>query len=214
MINALVRRLEALRRADIVERIDEGVWRVPADLPEQGRQYDTQRLGGVAVELRSHLPIERQARVIGATWLDQQLIGGGKGLGELGFGNEVREALKQRSDFLIDQGLAERRGQRVILARDLLRTLRDRELAVAGQNIAVETGLQHRPVADGKNVSGAYRRSVQLASGRFAMLDDGMSFSLVPWKPVIDQRLGQTMTATVRGNSVSWEIGRQRGPSV
>jgi type IV secretory pathway VirD2 relaxase len=214
VINALVRRLEALRRADIVERIDEGVWRVPADLPEQGRQYDTQRLGGVAVELRSHLPIERQARVIGATWLDQQLIGGGKGLGELGFGNEVREALKQRSDFLIDQGLAERRGQRVILARDLLRTLRDRELAVAGQNIAVETGLQHRPVADGKNVSGAYRRSVQLASGRFAMLDDGMSFSLVPWKPVIDQRLGQTMTATVRGNSVSWEIGRQRGPSV
>lgn len=214
VINALVRRLEALRRADIVERIDEGVWRVPADLPEQGRQYDTQRLGGVAVELRSHLPIERQARVIGATWLDQQLIRGGKGLGELGFGNEVREALKQRSDFLIDQGLAERRGQRVILARDLLRTLRDRELAVAGQNIAVETGLQHRPVADGENVSGAYRRSVQLASGRFAMLDDGMSFSLVPWKPVIDQRLGQTMTATVRGNSVSWEVGRQRGPSV
>ena len=39
---------------------------------------DAQRLGGVAVELKSHLPIERQARVIGATWLDQQLIGGGK----------------------------------------------------------------------------------------------------------------------------------------
>ena len=28
-------------------------------------------VGGVAVELKSHLPIERQARVIGATWLDQ-----------------------------------------------------------------------------------------------------------------------------------------------
>ena len=214
VVDAHVRRLEALRRAGVVERVTEGGWRVPDDLAEQGRQYDAQRLGGVVVELRSHLPIERQTRAIGATWLDQQLIGGGKGLGELGFGNEVREALKQRSDFLIDQGLAERRGQRVILARDLLRTLRDRELAVAGQNIAVETGLQHRPVADGENVSGAYRRNVQLASGRFAMLDDGMSFSLVPWKPVIDQRLGQTMTATVRGNSVSWEVGRQRGPSV
>src|ERR1700674_5454624 len=54
VIDAHVRRLEALRRAGIVERMAEGVWRVPDDLPEQGRQYDAQRLGGVAVELRSH----------------------------------------------------------------------------------------------------------------------------------------------------------------
>ncbi|EQD36781.1 hypothetical protein B1B_16400 [mine drainage metagenome] len=54
MVDAHVRRLEALRRAGIVERVAEGVWRVPTDLPKQGRQYDMQRLGGVAVELRSH----------------------------------------------------------------------------------------------------------------------------------------------------------------
>ncbi|MFZ3259242.1 MAG: relaxase/mobilization nuclease and DUF3363 domain-containing protein [Thiobacillus sp.] len=214
VVDAHVRRLEALRRAGIVERMAEGVWRVPGDLPEQGRQYDAQRLGGVVVELRSHLPIERQTRVVGATWLDQQLIGGGKGLGEMGFGSEVRDALKQRSDFLIDQGLAERRGQRVIPARNLLATLRGRELAAAGQKIAAETGLAHRPVADGERVTGTYRRSVQLASGCFAMIDDGMGFSLVPWKPVIEQRLGQTLTAVVRGGGVSWEFGRQRGPSI
>ncbi|MFU7556995.1 DUF3363 domain-containing protein, partial [Pseudomonas paraeruginosa] len=52
-----VRRLEALRRAGIVERVAEGLWKVPDDLPEQGRRYDAQRLGGVAVELKSHLPI-------------------------------------------------------------------------------------------------------------------------------------------------------------
>jgi hypothetical protein len=43
------------------------------------------------------------------------------------------------------------------------------------------------------------------------MLDDGMGFSLVPWKPVIEQRLGQQLAAAVRGSRVSWEIGRQRG---
>ncbi|MBC7706211.1 MAG: relaxase/mobilization nuclease and DUF3363 domain-containing protein [Rhodoferax sp.] len=214
VVDAHVRRLEALRRAGIVERMAEGVWKVPADLPEQGRQYDAQRLGGVAVELRSHLPIERQMRVIGATWLDQQLIGGGKGLGELGFGSDVREAFQQRSDFLIDQGLAERRGQHVIMARNLLATLRGREVDAVSSDIAAETGLQHRPVADGERVSGVYRRSMMLASGRFAMLGDDMGFSLVPWKPVIEQRLGQTMTAIVRGNGVSWEFGRQRGPSI
>ncbi|HWS25775.1 MAG TPA: relaxase/mobilization nuclease and DUF3363 domain-containing protein [Xanthomonadales bacterium] len=211
VVDAHVRRLEALRRAGIVERVAEGVWRVPTDLPERGRQYDAQRLGGVSVELRSHLPIERQVRVIGATWLDQQLIAGASGIADNGFGGEVREALRQRSDFLVKQGLAERRGSRVVLARNLLATLRGREIEGAAKTIAVETGLTHRAVADGERVTGTYRRSVQLASGRFAMLDDGMGFSLVPWKPVVEQRLGQQVSAIVRGASVTWELGRQRG---
>jgi len=215
VVAAHVRRLEALRRAGIVERVAEGLWKVPADLRERGRRYDmgrdAQRLGGVAVEVKSHLPIERQARVIGATWLDQQLIGGGQGLGDLGFGAEAKQAMQQRADFLAEQGLAERRGQRVILARNLLGTLRNRELAQAARDIAAESGLEHRPVPDGQRVSGIYRRSVMLASGRYAMLDDGMGFSLVPWKPVIDQRLGQQLAATVRGGGASWEVGRQRG---
>ncbi|GLU35762.1 hypothetical protein Busp01_56040 [Trinickia caryophylli] len=152
----------------------EGVWRVPGDLAERGRQYDAQRLGGgVALELKSHLPIERQVHVIGATWLDQQLIAGGKELGNLGFGAEVQNALSERADFLAGQGLAERRGQRVDLARNLLATLRGREVAQAAKDIAIETGLGHRPVADGQRMAGIYRRSVMHASGRHAMLDDG-----------------------------------------
>ena len=109
VVAAHVRRLEALRRSGIVERIAEGVWRVPDDLVVQGRQYDAQRLGdGVVVELKSHWPIERQTRVIGATWLDRQLLGGGKGLGNLGFGGDVKDALDQRAEFLAELGLVER----------------------------------------------------------------------------------------------------------
>lgn len=55
---------------------------------------------------------------------------------------------------------------------------RGRELARAAQDIATETGLEHRPVTDGQHVAGIYRRSVILASGRYAMLDDGLGFSL------------------------------------
>ncbi|HDS1834110.1 DUF3363 domain-containing protein [Stenotrophomonas maltophilia] len=214
VVAAHVRRLEALRRAGIVERVVEGLWKVPDDLAERGRQYDAQRLGGVAVELKSHLPIERQARVIGATWLDQQLIGGGKGLGDLGFGGEARQALQQRADFLAEQGLAEKRGPRVILTRNLLATLRNRELAQAAKGIAAETGLEYRSIKDGQRVAGIYRRSVMLASGRYAMLDDGMGFSLLPWRPVIEQQLGQQITAAVRSGGVSWEFGPQRGPTI
>lgn len=209
-----VRRLEALRRAGIVERVTEGLWKVPGDLPERGRQYDAQRLGGVVVELKSHLPIERQARVIGATWLDQQLVNGGNGLGNLGFGSEAKRAMQERADFLIDQGLAEKRDKRVVFARNLLRTLRNRELEQTAKDIAAETGLEYRSVADGQRVAGIYRRSIMLASGRYAMLDDGRGFSLVPWKPVIERKLGQHITATMHNGGVSWEIGKQRGPSL
>ena len=68
--NALIGAGTELSPVNPVDRIAEGIWRVPADLPEQGRRYDAQHLGGVAVELRSRLPIGRQSRVVGATWLD------------------------------------------------------------------------------------------------------------------------------------------------
>jgi len=68
-------------------------------------------------------------------------------------------------------------------------------------------------VAEGQRVAGIYRRNVMLASGRYAMLDDRRDFSLVPWKPVIEPRLGQQLAATVRGNGVSWHVGRRRGVS-
>lgn len=211
VVAAHVRRLEALRRAGIVERVADGLWKVPDDLAERGRQYDAQRLGDVAVQLKSHLAIERQARVIGATWLDQQLIGGGRGMGDLGFGGDAKQALQQRIDFLEEQGLAQRRGQRVILARNLLGTLRNREIAQAAEGIAIATGLEHRPIADGQRVVGIYRRSLMLVSGRYALLDHGKEFSLVPWRPVIEQRLGQQIAATVHGNGVAWDFRKQRG---
>jgi Protein of unknown function (DUF3363) len=39
-------------------------------------------------------------------------------------------------------------------------------------------------VQEGETFRGKLLGSVQLASGRFAMIDDGLGFSLVPWRPV------------------------------
>lgn len=213
-VAAHVRRLEALRRAGIVERIEDGVWRVPDDLAERGRAFDAKRLGGIDVDLRAHLPIDQQTRAIGATWLDSQRFRGLSGLTQTGFGAEVRNAMRDREDFLVDQGLAERRGQRIFFARNLLAALRNRDVEAAARKIADETGLQHRPVRDAERIDGVYRRSVLLASGRFAVLDDGMGFSLVPWRPVLEKHLGQTVGGVVSRNTVSWEFGRQKGLGV
>lgn len=212
-VAAHVRRLEALRRVGIVERLDQGAWRVPTDYLDRAAAHEAGRFGGASVELRAHLPIVRQTRAIGATWLDRTLIDGAPPAAT-GFGAELRSAQDERRTFLVQEGLANRRGQRLILARDLLATLRDREVAQVGRSLAAETGLDHRIVTDGGKVSGVYRRSMMLASGRFAMLDDGVGFSLVPWKPVLEQRLGQSVTGVMRGGAVSWDLSRQRGIGV
>jgi hypothetical protein len=67
-------------------------------------------------------------------------------------------------------------------------------------------------VADGQRVAGIYRRSVMLASGRYAMLDDGMGFSLVPWRPVIEQRLGQQSRRFAAAGVLG--VWRHRGPTI
>ena len=91
----------------------------------------------------------------------------GEGLARQGFGAQVRAAMHDRGDFLAELGLDERDGQRVILARNILSTLRERELTSACKTITDQTGLIFRPMKDGDRASGIYCQSVQVASGRF-----------------------------------------------
>ena len=98
------------------------------------------------------------------------------------------------------------------MARNVLTTLRDRDLATAREAIAARTGLSHRPSIDGEAVSGTYRQRLQLASGRFAMIDNGMGFELVPWRPQLDKHIGQHVIGTIKaGGGIDWAIGRSRG---
>ena len=161
---------------------------------------------------RSDLPIEAQVTASGATWLDRQLLAKNPPLSGGGFGAEVRDAMEARIDHLAEQGLAHRQGQRVIFARDLLATLRRRELEDAAARLSAETGVAYQPAADGEHVSGVYRQRVTLASGRFAMIDDGLGFQLVPWRPALEKDLGREVRGVMApGGNVEWSFGRKRG---
>ncbi|WP_328517996.1 DUF3363 domain-containing protein [Acidovorax benzenivorans] len=206
-----VRRLEALRRRGIVERVADGVWAVPPDLLQKVQRHGGRKDPGHAVELRSHLPLEQQIKAVGTTWLDRELVASGSPQpAAQGFGAQVREAMSRRVNFLVGEGLAERRGLRVVFARNLLATLQDRELIVVGEKLQQETGRTWRPVRDGETVSGVYRLSIQLVSGRFAVLDDGSRFSLVPWRPVVEHYLGKSISSLLRERGPSWSFGAQR----
>ena len=214
LVEAHMRRLEALRRGGRhVERLPDGRWRVPDDYLERARAYDVRHGAVRDIELRtlSRLPLERQLAASGATWLDRELVRREKTeLAEKGFGAEVRTALAQRIERLVDCGLARRQQGQVIFTRDLLDTLTRRELADTAAQFARQTGLAYRPVEEGDHVSGIYRRRVDLASGRFALIDDGHQFFLVPWRPIVDRQLGREVSGVLRGGSMSWNLGRER----
>ncbi|MFG1266050.1 relaxase/mobilization nuclease domain-containing protein [Xanthobacter aminoxidans] len=167
----------------------------------------------VALAVRSDLDIESQVAASGATWLDRQALSRAPAsLSGGGFGAEVREAMERRVDHLVRERLAERQGQRVAFARDLIETLRRREVDALGEKIAVESGLPFRRSGNGEYVSGTYRRRMTLASGRFAMLDDGLGFQLVPWTPSLEKQLGKHVSGVARADGgIDWSFGRKRG---
>lgn len=166
----------------------------------------------LVLSVRSDLTLEAQVTASGATWLDHQLLVRDKSpLSEGGFGREVREALQARVDHLASEGLVRREGSRVTFARDLLNRLRQRETDEAAAQIAASTGLAHRPHAEGEYVAGTYRKRLSLASGRFAMIDNGLGFSLVPWRPALERELGRHVTGIIRSSGIEWTFGRQRG---
>jgi type IV secretory pathway VirD2 relaxase len=169
----------------------------------------------LSLATRSDLAIEAQISAAGATWLDRRLLAKESALSSDGFGAELRQAMDRRIDHLVEQDLARRQGQRVIFAPDLLNTLRRRELDEAAARLSAETGLAHRPSAEGEHVAGVYRQRVTLASGRFAMIADGLGFQLVPWRPALEQKLGQHVSGTlIPGGRIDWSFQRKRGISL
>ena len=167
----------------------------------------------LVLAVRSDLALAEQVHAPGATWLDRRLVAKEPmPLSESGFGRDVRDALEARTEHLVSEGLARRQGQRVVFTRDLLDTLRNRELDAAGARIVAETGLPRHAVTEGETVAGVYRNRLTLASGRFAMIDDGLGFQLVPWSPSLEKEIGKQVSGVMSpGGGVDWSFGRRRG---
>nr|WP_272491725.1 DUF3363 domain-containing protein [Pseudochrobactrum algeriensis] len=212
-VDAHVRRLEALRRAGIAERIDADQWRIPEDFESRAAAYDAGRNRQASIRLVSNYDLEKQIGADGATWLDKRLVtSDASDLTPAGFGQQVREAMDQRLEHHIAQGDAMRQPNgRILYRRNLLATLREREVARVGGEIAVTKALPCRAAKDGETVAGKFTGTVQLSSGKFAVVEKSHEFTLVPWRPAIDGQLGREVMGIVQGGSVSWQLGRQRG---
>lgn len=212
LVEASVRRLEALRRAGLVERIDADHWQIPADFDERVLRFEAQRLRQVNLRILSVADLEAQIVAPGSTWLDRTLLSPPSSASAAGFGAEVDQALQRRTDHHLATGDATRSADgRILYRRNLLMTLERRDLDHAGAELAASRNLPFKPAASGETVTGTFSRTVQLSSGKYALIENSREFTLVPWRPVIDTQLGREVTGLMRGNSISWQLGRSRG---
>ena len=59
-VSSHIRRLEALRRAGIVERLDNEGWRIPNDYLRRAQDYDTQRTKHLGVRVLSPIDLDNR----------------------------------------------------------------------------------------------------------------------------------------------------------
>ncbi|MFS0771204.1 relaxase/mobilization nuclease RlxS [Sphingomonas sp. 1P08PE] len=214
-----VRRLEAMRRGGGgVERTPSGQWMIAADHLDRVEAWERTRLADrpVAVAILSRAPLDRLVDAHAVTWLDREAVSAApEPLRDAGFGRDVRLAQERRRLWLVEQDLAEAAGDQRRYRPGALETLRRRELMTAADRLSSEIGLPFADPGDDPRVSGIYRRSIDLASGRYALIERRWDFTLVPWRPVLEPHAGKAVSGIVRGDGISWTIGRGRsGPSI
>jgi type IV secretory pathway VirD2 relaxase len=215
---AHVRRLEAVRRLNgSVERRPDGSWIIGADYLERAAEHENALVKArpVQVTTLAFQPLRELAGADAATWLDRELTADGpENIRDAGFGKELRDALARRRLWLFEQGLAGGDGGQAKYGPDLLATLRRRELLRVSAQLSHELGLSFADAASGR-FAGTYRRPVEMVSGRHALIQTDREFTLVPWRPVLDRQAGKFVSGIVRGDKVSWTVGRTKsGPSV
>jgi type IV secretory pathway VirD2 relaxase len=219
-VQAHVRRLEALRRGGTaVERQPDGSWTVPSNYLDQALDHEKRaaRAAPVRIQMLAMRALEHEATTNAPSWLDRQLRGEDPvEIAKHGYGAEVRQAMVRRQQWLIGQGLAEQRGDKVHYQSDMDQRLRRADLSVAAARLSKQLGLDLAEPVAGERISGVYRRRIDLNSGSFAVVENSREFTLVPWRPVFERQIGREISGVMRrSGSISWTFGRERqGPEI
>jgi len=125
--------------------------------------------------------------------------------------NPVRASAVKRLEMLKGEGLQV--GKDGKLPSDTLNRLKDMDLQAAGENLSKSLGKPYVTAQARGHIDGTYVQTVDRPSGKFAIIEKSREFTLVPWRPIMERRLGQSISGTIGGGGISWDVTGRRGPS-
>jgi type IV secretory pathway VirD2 relaxase len=210
-IEAHVRRMDALASRGHVERLSDGTFRVPNDLPSRidgDPALGRDKTAFVRLDVDGRGLLRRQAQVLGQTFLDVELASG-----RLEILKSSRhptrsqaallEALEARTDRLAQLRLAERTPQGVRLVAGFPVAMRQLELAEANQRLAATYG-QPVDLDAARRFQGRMVAIESLGSGPHAVVVSNGTFAVVPAKEGLQRQLGKEVSLQLaRGESMS-----------
>jgi hypothetical protein len=214
LIEANIRRLEAMRRMSLVSRTGDGVFIVGPDHLKRALIYEERlvRKNPLSARVLSYWTLAEQVEAIGPTKLDRVLTGEVvRPMGEGAFARQHASALQQRRLFLIEQGWLGKE-ERVLSALALDR-LASTEMRAMAQWLSKELG---KPVLGyaANHIEGVYARRIDLAQGRMALIVGERRAHLVPWRPALERFAGREVEGLMRGQTLSWGLARGMAPGL
>jgi type IV secretory pathway VirD2 relaxase len=167
----------------------------------------------IRLRILSYLNLEKLVEAEGATWLDREMLGRSKEtLAQTGFGNDVAGAMIRRRQWLIAQGLGSIDSANTFQPQPrMLEHLRHREIQQASAILSNELGLTQAHPLEGERIGGIFSRSVHLASGKYAVIQKSKEFTLVPWRPELEQFRGKVLSGTATNQGINWDWNMKRG---
>lgn len=213
-IESHIRRLEALRRVGVVERINGFRWSIPADYEARAAAYDLAQSRRASLRVLSTYDLDRQIMSDGAIWLDRELIFIQPDAGRRGrFWRRGEPRANAAQGQVVYQGMATRTSEGAVWApRDRMARLEQQEIARVGPEMARARGHTFKPQT-GDYGSGTLVGPVNFTGGKFAMGDAGLGFSLVPWRPILERRLERHVNRIAIPTAISSGPSGARGLS-
>jgi type IV secretory pathway VirD2 relaxase len=208
------RRLEALRRDGIVTRDRDGTFHLPDNyLSRVAAREGLGERESARVSLLDPHSLEHQRSYPGPTWLDR-MADGAEDRSQLryeGFGEEAREAWKQRETALEKLGLGENRADGFHPADDWRGSLAAMEEKAVRDRIERDTGRVAHIAREGDQVHGLYTSRIHMAEQSYALIeraDHRFSSTLVPWRPEMDRALNQFVSGRINGRDFDFKFGK------
>ncbi len=157
-----------------------------------GEKQFTSKQISACVLIESHAPFVELANADGATWLDGKLLS--KEPPEFsneGFGAEANQALRLRQQWLVQENLMTEQNGQLIACRKLLEKLQHREIGRMAKQLEKELGLSFRRPEGRERFDWRISKTMNMISGRCAVMHKGKEFSLVPWRQAMQMHKGK-----------------------
>lgn len=215
-IDAHGKRLEYLASKDILPQPEGGKWHVPKDMA--GRIMASTHIEHrpfMRAESHSTVPIFSQVKARGLTWVDRRIIEAGAvpvpaQAPRTTFQKDLHKATQLRAAALLEMGMLTMEDEQYVVPKNLGNRLLAMEMQEGALGLSARYGeyapLDHAPELDGKVVyRGELKEVVRLPSGKYAVIDIGRGFTLVPMQPGMEKLTGKQVQVSMdKGKSLAY----------